>query len=170
MYHKEALNCPFGNQMAFYRHCKVKPVGHGALGQREYKMLVGLEKSTMSAAAKRAVGTVAASRRVEARGGQRLNRQAWQDIRDQSGLPASGRERTCAGRQHSRRARFLFFHDFLPWQQYGWQHLSDVASINGEVAVGASSDRRGRQIRGSGGARSGWKHLSMAKRQQLKQH
>ena len=35
----------------------------------------------MSAAATRAVGTVAASRRVEARGGKRLGRQAWQDIR-----------------------------------------------------------------------------------------
>ena len=35
----------------------------------------------MSAAARRAVGTVAAGRRVEARGGQRLGRQAWLDIR-----------------------------------------------------------------------------------------
>ena len=36
----------------------------------------------MSAAATRAVGTVAEGRRVEARGGkQRLSRQAWQDIR-----------------------------------------------------------------------------------------
>ena len=35
----------------------------------------------MSAAAKRAVDTVAAGRRVEARGGKRLSRQAWQDIR-----------------------------------------------------------------------------------------
>ena len=36
---------------------------------------------TMSAAANRAVDTVAAGRRVEARGGKRLSRQAWQDIR-----------------------------------------------------------------------------------------
>ena len=35
----------------------------------------------MSAAANRAVDTVAAGRRVEARGGKRLSRQAWQDIR-----------------------------------------------------------------------------------------
>ena len=35
----------------------------------------------MSAAARRAADTVAAGRRVEARGGQRLGRQAWLDIR-----------------------------------------------------------------------------------------
>jgi hypothetical protein len=42
----------------------------------------------MSAAAKRAVDNMAAGRRVEARGGKRLSRQAWQDIRQACRLAA----------------------------------------------------------------------------------
>ena len=44
----------------------------------------------MSAAARRAVGNAAVSRRVEARGGQRLSRHAWQDVRRACRLAGEG--------------------------------------------------------------------------------
>ena len=69
----------------------------------------------MSAAANRAVDTVAAGRRVEARGGKRLSRQAWQDIRRACRLAAES-ERVRAVDIHGGHI-FLFCCAFLPWLQ-----------------------------------------------------
>ena len=138
-----------------------------------YLAALPIKVHAMSAAAKRAVGTVAVSRCVEARGGQRLNRQAWQDIR-----------RACRLAEESERVRavtihcvYISFSKAVPRhfchgnnQCRGWLHLSGVASINSEVAVGARAIAEAAEFAAGGGARSGWKYLTMAKRRQLKQH
>ena len=89
----------------------------------------------MSAAAKRAVDTVAAGRRVEARGGKRLSRQAWQDVRRACRLVAES-ERVRAVDVHGVHITFSVA-PFCHGYQFWWLHLSGVASTSSESAAGA---------------------------------
>ena len=81
------------------------------------------------------MGTVTAGRRVEARGGQRLSRQAWKDIRRACHLVAEN-ERVRAVDIHGVHISF-FFHAFLPWRQFWWLHLSSATRAGCELAAGA---------------------------------
>ena len=90
----------------------------------------------MSTAVKtRTVGTVAASRRVEARGGKRLGRQAWQDIRQACRLAA---ENECVRAVdiygvHISFSTTTFCHGNIA----GGCTFSSAASASDELAAGA---------------------------------
>ena len=86
------------------------------------------------------------------------------------GVSAGGGERACAGRRHTRRAHIPFLLRLFAMATIMVAAPLRRGKHQQRIRCRCKSDHRGRRTRGSGGARSGWRNSTMAKRRQLRQH